>query len=79
MFQQPFESRGEATIVAIEGATRFGLDDHARMLIQAPSALWEQREEDPRDRFDATEEEWFALEPQLEGRLFRYLQTRAGA
>jgi len=49
------------------------------MLIQAPSALWEQRDEDPRDRFDAIGEEWFALEPQLEGRLFRYLQTRAGA
>ena len=77
-FQQLFENCGEAAIVAVEGATRFGLDDHARLLIRALSALWEQLEEDPGDRFDAIEEEWFALEPDLERRLHKYVQARAG-
>ena len=49
-----------------------------RLLIHALSALWDQLEEDPGDRFDAIGEEWLALEPDLERRLHEYVQARAG-
>lgn len=68
---------GQAAIVAIEGAQRFGLDRHARLLIEALAALWEQGERDPASRFAELDGEWLALEPDLRHALLGYAESRA--
>ena len=67
---------GQAAIVAIEGAHRLGLGRHAQLLIRALAALWEQGERDPSSRFAELDEQWLALDPELQRGLLDYAESR---